>query len=249
LRQSGFGREDRVVTGDPGIGAPLGILGPRRRQSSRSIRVCPRGVEYVRYTATWLFSIRPAVPVYWRCPPLTGDVLAQFVPDPGEIIGKGTALVDGTICPTWDWSAIPDLFSGKAGYPGMNVQIATDLDGQIVAISTTPVHGARHDAHAASGLADALADLHTVADLGYVGVDGIDLVPTRKPKGHDLHPDDATFNTELSAVRATVERAVAHLKTWRMLSEEGGRYRAPIDKYASMLQAIIGLLFFSRAYE
>jgi hypothetical protein len=183
--------------------------------------------------------------------PLIAEVLAEFVPDPGEMIGKGTALVDGTICPTWDWSAIPDLFSGKTGYPGMNIQIATDLDGEIVAISTTPVPGARHDAHAyaASGLADALADLHTAADLGYVGVEGIDLVPIKKPKGRDLHPSDATFNTELSSIRATVERAVAHLKTWRMLSEEGGRYRAPIDKYTSMLQAIIGLFFFSRAYE
>ena len=33
------------------------------------------------------------------------------------------------------------------------------------------------------------------------------------------------------------------------LSEEGGRYRAPIDKCTSLLQAIIGLFFFSRAYE
>jgi hypothetical protein len=30
-----------------------------------------------------------------------------------------------------------------------------------------------------------------------------------------------------------------------MLSEEGGRYRAPIEKYQSMLKAIIGLFFFA----
>jgi len=30
-----------------------------------------------------------------------------------------------------------------------------------------------------------------------------------------------------------------------MLSEEGGRYRPPITKYASMLKAAIGLFFFS----
>jgi hypothetical protein len=29
--------------------------------------------------------------------------------------------VDGTVAPTWDWSAIPDLYSGKAGYAGMNI--------------------------------------------------------------------------------------------------------------------------------
>jgi hypothetical protein len=33
-----------------------------------------------------------------------------------------------------------------------------------------------------------------------------------------------------------------------MLSEEGGRYRAPLDKYPSMLKAITGLFFFI-AYE
>jgi len=49
-------------------------------------------------------------------------------------------------------------------------------------------------------------------------------------------------------IRAAVEHAIAHLKTWRMLSEEGGRYRAPLEKYPSMLKAVIGLFFFA-AYE
>jgi hypothetical protein len=38
---------------------------------------------------------------------------------------------------------------------------------------------------------------------------------------------------------------MASVKTWRMLSEEGGRDRAPISKYAEMLTAVIGLFFFS----
>jgi len=182
--------------------------------------------------------------------PVIGEVLAEFVPDPQQVVGAGTVLVDGTICPTWDWRAIPDLFSGKAGYPGMNIQVATTLDGTLAAVGATPVHGARHDAHAypASGLAEALTDIHTLADLGYVGVDGIDVVPIRKPPGAELHQTHAEYNTQLSKIRAAVEHAIAHLKTWRMLSEEGGRYRAPITKYASMLKAIIGLFFFS-TYE
>ncbi|MGH3439793.1 MAG: transposase family protein, partial [Sciscionella sp.] len=115
--------------------------------------------------------------------PAIGEALAEFVPDPKKVIGSGTVLVDGTICPTWDWRAIPDLYSGKAGYAGMNLQVAASLDGKVAAIGATPVHGARHDAHAyaASGLAEALADLHTLADLGYTGVEGIDLAPIRKP--------------------------------------------------------------------
>ncbi|MGC4992344.1 hypothetical protein [Nocardia salmonicida] len=34
--------------------------------------------------------------------PTIAQVLEEFVPDPATVIGKDTALVDGTICPTWD---------------------------------------------------------------------------------------------------------------------------------------------------
>jgi hypothetical protein len=179
--------------------------------------------------------------------PAIGQALADLVPDPKQQVGTGTVLVDGTVCPTWDWKAVPDLYSGKAGYPGMNIQVAASLDGNLVAVGATPVHGARHDAYAyrASGLADTLADLHTLADLGYVGVDGIEIAPIRKLPGVDLHTTQAQFNSHLSKIRAAVEHAVAHLKTWRILSEEGGRYRAPISKYSSMLKAVVGLFFLS----
>lgn len=182
--------------------------------------------------------------------PLIGEALAEFVPDPNMLVGKGTVLVDGTICPTWDWQAVPDLYSAKAGYPGMNIQLAATLDGDLAAVGPIPVHGARHDAHAytASGLGTTLTDLHTLADLGYTGVDGIDIVPIKRLAGSKLDKPQAEFNTQLSAVRAAVEHAIAHLKTWRMLSEEGGRYRCPINKYESMLKAITSLFFFT-TYE
>ena len=182
--------------------------------------------------------------------PVIGDVLAGLVPDPGELVGRGTVLVDGTVCPTWDWDHVPDLFSAKVGYPGMNLQIAATLDGALIAVGPVPVPGARHDAHAfaASGLAEILTGYPTVADLGYVGVDGIDVVPFKKPVGRDLHPSQHDFNSALSKARAAVEHAIAHLKTWRILSEEGGRYRAPLEKYESLLKAVTGLFFFA-AYE
>ena len=92
--------------------------------------------------------------------PLIGDALAEVVPDPADVVGRGTVLVDGTVCPTWDWRHVPDLFSAKTGYPGMNLQIAATLDGALAAVGPVPVHGARHDAYAfaASGLAEVLTD-------------------------------------------------------------------------------------------
>ena len=184
--------------------------------------------------------------------PLIGAAPASEVLPPSRIGGAfGTYLVDGTVCPTWDWRAVPDLYSTKAGYAGMNVQIAADLDGRIAAIGPTPVHGARHDAHAyaASGLAELLAGLHTMADLGYVGVDGINLVPVKRLPGRDLHERQTVFNKDHSGIRAAVERAVAHFKCWRMFSEEGGRFRAPIEKFAETLTTTIGLLNFARSLQ
>ena len=152
--------------------------------------------------------------------PLIGEVLAALVPTPLEVVGRGSVLVDGTVCPTWDWRDIPDLYSSKVGFAGMNLQIAATLDGGLVAVGPTPIHGARHDAHAfaASGLAELLTQFPTVADLGYIGVEGITTVPYKRLPGIDLNPNQIEFNTALSKMRAAVEHAIAHLKTWRMLS-------------------------------
>lgn len=241
-------RVRQIVGGLTSAGRPYGlglfrsvamVVSLMRKNLTQDLAGAIFGVSQPTVSRRWDL-LRPAI----------GEALAEFVPDPEELIGQGTVLVDGTVCPTWDWRAIPDLYSGKAGYPGMNLQVAATLDGRLAAVGATPVHGARHDAHAysASGLAGALADLHTVADLGYLGVHGIDLAPIRKPAGGELHHADAEFNTHLSRIRAPAEHAIAHLKTWRMLSEEGGRYRPPIKKYPSMLKAVIGLFFFS-TYE
>jgi DDE superfamily endonuclease len=219
---------------------------------SVALVVCLMRTNLTQDLAGAVFGVsQPTVSRRWDLlRPLIGQALACFVPDPAAVLGAGTALVDGTVCPTWDWKQPNDLFSAKAGYAGMNIQVAASLDASIAAVGPVPVHGARHDAYAfdASGLKALLAEVPTAADLGYLGVDGIDIVGFKRLPGGELDATQAEFNKQLSAVRAAVERAIAHLKTWRMLSEEGGRYRAPIEKYESMLKAVIGLFFFAR-YE
>ena len=172
---------------------------------------------------------------------------------PGPGVGRhGTPLADGTICPTWDWKAVPGLYSGKVKCTGMNVQIACSLSGEVAAIAPVPVPGTRHDACAfeASGLKDimekSLCADDPAADLGYIGVDGIGIVPFKKRKGSELEDWQREFNTTLSKARSAVEHAVAKVKTWRMLSREGGRYRCPIGKFESMLAAVSGLFFFAQ---
>ena len=120
--------------------------------------------------------------------PVIRQAVTSLIPHPREVLGAGTALVDGTIAPTWDWKHIPDLFSTKENLAGMNVQVAATLNGKVAAIGPFAVHGARHDAYAfpASGLKEILADIPAAADLGYVGVEGIEIIPVKRAAGCDL---------------------------------------------------------------
>ncbi len=70
-------------------------------------------------------------------------------------------------------------------------------------------------------------------------------MPFKRLSGAELLDWQREFNPIFSKIRATVEHAVAKVKTWRMLSREGGRYRCPIDKFESMLAAVTGLFFFA----
>jgi hypothetical protein len=97
-----------------------------------------------------------------------------------------------------------------------------------------------------TGYPDLMDGIHQLADLGYVGVDGIDLVPIKRLPGQELHEKAKDDNRVPSSIRAAVERAVAHVKTWRMLSEEGGRFRPPIQKFPEMLAAAWGLINLKR---
>jgi hypothetical protein len=81
--------------------------------------------------------------------PILAVVLDDLVEPARSRIGRfGAAPVDGTACPTWDWNQVPDLYSSKAGYAGINVQIACDLGRSIAAIGPIPAPGTRHDAFA-----------------------------------------------------------------------------------------------------
>jgi hypothetical protein len=124
------------------------------------------------------------------------------------------------------------------------MQMACSMDGDLAAIGPVPIPGARHDAYAyvASALKDLMDGIHQLANLGSIGVEGIDLVPYKRRTSRDLHENHNRDNKLLSGVRAAMERAVAHVKSWRILSEEGGRYRAPLEKFPEALAAVTGLI-------
>jgi DDE superfamily endonuclease len=112
--------------------------------------------------------------------------------------------------------------------------------GALLAVGT-PIPGARHDAHAwaASGLAETLDGVHVLADLGYPGTGA--LTGTRTPPGGELSADRAEVDQAVPGIRAVVEHAISHLKSWKILS---GRCRAPIHKYESIVRAVTALHFY-----
>jgi hypothetical protein len=86
-----------------------------------------------------------------------------------------------------------------------------------------PVPGAAHDAKArrTSGLAGTLAGrLHgddrpgVIADLAYIGT-GV-LTGFKRVNGRKLSATQREFNRSIDSWRAPVERAVAHLRDWKM---------------------------------
>jgi DDE superfamily endonuclease/Helix-turn-helix of DDE superfamily endonuclease len=166
--------------------------------------------------------------------------LATLVPTARRIVGNaGTVPGDGFPAPRWDWKDAVDTFPGKHDEAGFNIQAGAALSGDLAAVRG-PVPKARHDGHAlaASGPEAKLAGHDTLADKGYQG--HATFHPIKKPREGDLSIHDKRHNGSLSPIRPAVERANAHLKNRKILATP---YRAPLDKFAETLQAVVGLHF------
>jgi hypothetical protein len=48
-------------------------------------------------------------------------------------------------------------------------------------------------------------------------------------------------NKVVNSLRAAVERAIAHMKTWKILHTD---YRRPLHTFTDTLDAVVGLIFF-----
>ena len=64
-------------------------------------------------------------------------------------------------------------------------------------------------------------------------------------KDRELYIREHDYNNQISSLRAPVERAVASLKTWRILFTD---YRRPLKTFLSSFRAAIGLYFFKESF-
>jgi hypothetical protein len=102
-----------------------------------------------------------------------------------------------------------------------------------------------HDSKAwrESGLADMFTGwLHRdggpggFADTAYAGT-GL-LIPQRRTNGQPLTTTAREFNHAIASRRASVERAIAHLKNWKILATG---YRGLLSTFPSILEVITKL--------
>jgi hypothetical protein len=160
--------------------------------------------------------------------------------------GGAIVLVDGTLWPCWSWSGAKDLWAGKYKTTGHGSLIISNYDGDILYVSD-PVTGNRHDM---GKLSDSESEKILKAaggvfgDKGFIGTDYI-TTPVRKPEHRELYIREKEYNAEVSSHRAPIERAVAQLKTWRILFTD---YRRPLETFKDSFNAAIGLYFFKLTF-
>jgi len=70
-------------------------------------------------------------------------------------------------------------------------------------------------------------------DGGYLGI-GM-TTPDRKPPGGELTDRQKAYNYSVNRIRAAVERAIAHLKSWRILKTG---YRRIMRDFPDVLRTV-----------
>ena len=128
---------------------------------------------------------------------------------------------------------------------GITFKILTDQAGEIFYISE-PLPGSTHDITAIrnTGLFGYMQPWHCTADKGYVGL-GCDTPFKRRP-GKPLLGWQRRFNKGINQIRYVVERSIAHLKVWRILSTPS---RLPRNTTIRAINVIRRIMFYQPPAE
>ena len=153
------------------------------------------------------------------------DLLAAQAPTLEQVISEAVPLcyviLDGTLIRIDRVAEDRPYYSGKHKRHGVNVQILADCRGRLLWASPA-LPGSTHDLTAARhhGVIDAVANasLWAYADLAYQVADPAIIVPFRR-RPRRLSRNQRTVNRNRARNRAPGERAVATLKTWRILTK------------------------------
>ncbi|MET9922152.1 transposase family protein [Streptomyces sp. NPDC006435] len=171
------------------------------------------------------------------------DLLAALAPALEEAArtasAKALVLLDGTLLPIDRIAADRPFCSGKHKKHGMNVQVPADPFGRLLWASPA-LPGAVHDVRAAreNVILGMLANVGITywADKGHRGAGGTVRIPYWG-RWETLSDGRKTVNRSHTKIRALVERAVAALKSWRLLR----KLRCSTTRITSLVQAVLTL--------
>jgi hypothetical protein len=158
-----------------------------------------------------------------------------------QVAALAYAILDGTLIAIDRVAVDRPYYSGKHKRHGVNVQVLADAAGRLVWASPA-LPGATHDLTAARdhGLIDALssANVMTFADKGYQGAGGRVFTPFKRHKQRPpLSRRQKEVNRAHARIRALGERAIATLKTWKVLT----KLRCCPRRATAIVQAILVL--------
>lgn len=173
-------------------------------------------------------------------------VLSPLFEETRERARRSAVLVDGLVVPVGERVVHAGLFSDKKGFCGQNVQVVATLSGRVADVGA-PCPGARHDSRAfrESGIAERWARHLEPGGMGMTGYKayqgtGVNS-PYKKPPGRELTEVRKSCDTALNRSRAAVERAIAHLKCWKVFKTG---FRRSLDRFPAVLLTVTKLEVF-----
>ena len=215
-------------------------LGPGR-QALLALTHLRNGDTYTRLAAGFAVGVATA----WRYVQEAIVLLAAVAEDLATAMRRirrlAYAILDGTLIPIDRVADQKPYYSGKHKRHGVNVQVIADAAGRLIWASPA-LPGSAHDLTAARirGIIDALTstDVMTFADKGYQGARGSVRTPFKRrrfrPKLSRRHK---AVNRAHARIRARGERAIATLKTWKILA----KLRCCPRRATTIVQAILVL--------
>jgi hypothetical protein len=229
------------------------IRGHRQQRKSRWRRLAPgrqallalahlrNGDTYTRLAAGFQIGVATA----WRYVQEAIALLSAAADDLDTAMQRirllAYAILDGTLIPIDRVADQKPYYSGKHKRHGVNVQVIADAIGRLVWASAA-LPGSTHDLTAARthGIIDALtsADVMTFADKGYQGARGSVRTPFKRRRFRPkLSRRQKAVNRAHAKIRARGERAIATLKTWKILV----KLRCCPRRATAIVQAILVL--------
>jgi len=137
------------------------------------------------------------------------------------------------------------FYSGKKKRHTLKTQVVSDTHGEVLDVDAGhrgPISDKK--LYEMSQVKEQFPQAAKQADLGYLGIDGIE-TPHRKPRGGQLTEAQREENRQLASVRVHVEHGIRRLKAFKIVREN---YRHALGLFPMVVSAVVGLVHLNRIF-